>query len=175
MCDTVAGMRTSNEGVICESIILLITKPRFFDLEALASGCFVGEWPVITLHEILIQNLPVGPPSELLVYDRNICLDSITLDERMERLDHLRNRGRLRIERYVNPAIPDFGSNAMQANLVPTKSFSCLHVRSGDELTSFIVGPGVIGAYNAPQIAATLEKDHLPVSTNIRKAPDLPI
>src|SRR4026207_2540121 len=99
MCDAVAGMWASYEGVICERIIPLITKPRVFDLEALASGCSVGEWPVITLHEILIQNLPVSPPGELLVYDRNIGLDSIALDERMERLDHLRNRGRPRIER----------------------------------------------------------------------------
>src|SRR4051794_18499177 len=160
MCATVAGMWASYESVICERIILLITKPRFLDLKALASRCPVGEWPVIALHEILIQNLPVRPPGELLVYDRNICLDSIGLDERMEWLDHLRNRRRFRIQRCVNPAIPDFGPNAMQANLVSTKTLGCLHVRSGDELTGLIVGPGVIGAYNTPQIAATLEKDH---------------
>src|SRR4029079_9332869 len=116
-------MWASHKGVICERIILLITKPRFLDLETLASGCSVGEWPVIALHEILIENLPVGLPGELLVYDGNICLDSIALDERMQRLDHLRKRHGLWIQRYVNPAIPDFGSNAMQANLVPIKSF----------------------------------------------------
>src|SRR5438094_148078 len=70
-------------------------------------------------------------------------------DDALQRLENRGDAFSLRIERHVNPALPDFRANLWQMMLPRRETWCPLHMRCADELAAGVVGPCMIWADDA--------------------------
>ena len=109
----------------------------------------MGDGQMIALHEILAQKLPVRIPEVILGHNRDVARHVVGSDDALQRLENRGDAFSLRIERHVNPALPDFRANLWQMMLPRRETWCPLHMRCADELAAGVVGPCMIWADDA--------------------------
>ena len=105
---SVGGLARFDKDLISKCGIGLSRKHRFVQSKPCPYRRFMRNWPMIALHKVLCQELPIGTPDMFFLQYGNIVLHLIARHHLMQARKRLSDTLGLRIQRDINSAIPDF-------------------------------------------------------------------
>ncbi|MCY1221034.1 hypothetical protein D9M72_330750 [compost metagenome] len=174
----VIGVRVANrqrrflgDPVIVERLMARRTL-HLVELGVRPHGRPVQHGQVITFHEVLSQDLPVGVPDVLFLEGLDVVLHAVVGDEVFELAQVFGNRRQAVIEGHVHPALPYLATHAGQLVVALAEPALAMHLRRSAQFPLQVIAPRVVRTDDGAHIPAALQQYRHAMQADVGKRAD---